>query len=124
MLRRGAPRLKARLSTERLSIIRRDTTLAGAACAELVLMGPGGLAPFLRRPDWDRRDVIFPLELDRSRVSAGRDCITQLLDRCIGPVHLQIHPADVHPSVVDVTALAGLPVHNEFPVAGILDQHV
>ena len=86
--------------------------------------GTGGLAPFLRRPDRDRRDVILPLELDCSRVSTGRDRITQLLDWCIRLVHLQIHPAQVHACVVDVTALAGLPVHDEFPVVGIVDQHV
>ena len=85
---------------------------------------PAGLAAFLRRLDLDRRHVIFPLELDRSRISGGSDRITQLLDRCIGPVHLQIYPAQVHPSVVDVTALAGLPIHDEFPIVGILDQHV
>jgi hypothetical protein len=46
--------------------------------------GPGRLAPFLRRLDRDRRDVIFPLELDRTHVSPGLDRITQLLDRRIG----------------------------------------
>src|SRR5215471_14179172 len=39
---------------------------------------------FSCRPDRDRSEVIFPLELNSSRASSGRDGIAQLLDRCFG----------------------------------------